>query len=486
MKKFLLFAAACIALVACNQKEEVSAPLVPGEVCTLTATVNIGNSSNTPIRMVSPNTPISTTEGGEVSFHWEKGDQVILKNASGSSTFTIIDDSISADGKSAKFTGTALSDMSSYEVYYGYANGLDAVQELPYLKDSTFRPFIQGTSNSTGFTLNSFMPVLKIKIAGGMIDDAIFDSLVYKIGANRNVAQTKARMAMPAGFIIPKSEPMSVFFPVPQTNNGDSMFICIYYRSNSIYALPCKIQGTAFNLSEHMSEVVNFNTEIVLAACLAAGTRITMADGSLKKVEDIKEGDLVRTFDHEAGKLSSAPICLAWKGDHKESPLCLTFASGKTLSIIGTHDLILENTRKYVRVNEENVASYVGKRFYNVEQGDWDALVSYKKGEPVDFYCPYTKGHINCIAEGMLTLPDDVDYLVNIYELDTNLKADADQLAADIAKYGLFDVTKVWPELTRYHQLIEDLGSRYYYISIGKGLIPESYLEVDRDYWNNF
>jgi len=225
---------------------------------------------------------------------------------------------------------------------------------------------------------------------------------------------------------------------------------------------------------------------IALAACLAAGTRITMADGSLKNVEDIKEGDLVRTFDHESGKLSSAPICLAWKGDHKERPLCLTFASGKTLSIVGTHDLLLENTRKYVRVNEDNVASYVGERFYNVEQGNWDALVSYKMGEPVEFYCPYTKGHINCVAEGLLTLPDDVDYLVNIYELDENLKADADQLAADIAKYGLFDVTKVWPELTRYHQLIEDLGSRYYYISIGKGLIPESYLEVDRDYWNNF
>jgi len=75
---------------------------------------------------------------------------------------------------------------------------------------------------------------------------------------------------------------------------------------------------------------------------------------------------------------------------------------------------------------------------------------------------------------------------MNIYELDESLKADANQLAADIAQYGLFDVTKVWPELTRYHQLIEDLGSRYYYISIGKGLIPESYLEVDRDYWNNF
>jgi len=480
MKKLLLFAVALLGLMACDKNNE---PKAPARQVTLKASINLNDNGGA--RKIAPNTPIPTEAEATVNFHWEEGDQVIIKNTSGSSTLTIIDDSISADGKSAKFTGEALSDMSSYDVYYGYASeDITAEQQVTYIENS-FRPFIQGSGNKDGFTLDQFMPVLKITIIGGLIDDATMESIVYKIGASETIAVSKAKMPT-GGIAIPKSEPMSVYFPVPQTNNGESIFICIYYKSNSIYTKSPKIQSTAFNLSEHMSEVVSFNTAIVLASCLAAGTRITMADGTTKKVEDIQEGDLVRTFDHEAGKISSAPICLAWKGDHKESPLCMSFASGKTLSIVGTHDLLLENTRKYVRVNEGNVASYVGKRFYNAETGTWDALVSYKMGEPVDFYCPYTKGHINCVAEGMLTLPDDVDYLMNIYELDANLKADAAQLAADIAQYGLFDVVKEWPELTRYHQLIEDLGSRYYYISIGKGLIPESYLAVDRDYWKDF
>jgi len=83
----------------------------------------------------------------------------------------------------------------------------------------------------------------------------------------------------------------------------------------------------------------------------------------------------------------------------------------------------------------------------------------------------------------MLTVEDDVDFLLNIYELDANLKADAAQLAADIAQYGLCDVAKDFPEFAQYQKQMEDLGCKYVYIAIGKGLIPESYIETMKSYW---
>jgi len=217
--------------------------------------------------------------------------------------------------------------------------------------------------------------------------------------------------------------------------------------------------------------------------CIAAGTRITMADGSYKNVEDIVVGDRVRTFNHETGNISSAEICLAWKSENTKPALNLTFASGKTVGIVGKHDFLLENTRKYVRISKDNVAEYVGKRFYNAENGFWDTLVSYETGAAVNYYCPYTAKHLNCIAEGMLSCPDDVDYLLNIYELDANLKADSVQLAADIAQYGLCNVAQDFPEFAQYKEQMEKLGCLYIYLAIGKGLVPASILDEIKDYW---
>jgi len=43
-------------------------------------------------------------------------------------------------------------------------------------------------------------------------------------------------------------------------------------------------------------------------ACLATGTKITMADGSYKNIEDIKVGDMVISFNFETKEYSSAKV----------------------------------------------------------------------------------------------------------------------------------------------------------------------------------
>jgi len=220
--------------------------------------------------------------------------------------------------------------------------------------------------------------------------------------------------------------------------------------------------------------------------CLAAGTKITMADGSVKNIEDIVEGDEVRTFDHEAGVPSSSKICLIANDGNKDLPLSLNFSSGKSLTFIGTHDLLEETSRKYVRVNYHNVKSFVGKNYYNAEAGTWDKLESYIIGtKPEPSYYIVSAHHLNCIANGMLTVGDDIDFLLNIYKLDADLKADPEQLAADIAEYGLYDVTKEIPEYPQFHEVLNKLGAKYAYILLGKGLVPPNYIETMKSYWLN-
>ncbi len=254
-----------------------------------------------------------------------------------------------------------------------------------------------------------------------------------------------------------------------KSEDGESVIVS---ASKNSFDLP--LSGTVSFISDYSFVKAGNKINCSQAACLAAGTKIMMADGSLKNVEDIVEGDMVRTFNHEKGQIDSASICLTYKGASKATPLTLSFASGKKLSIVGSHGLLLQNTRKYVRINSGNVASFVGKSFYNAESGQWDKLISYKRGTaPVDYYCIYTTNHLNCIAEGMLTVPDDVDYFLNIYELDASLKADLKQLAADIKQYGLMDPRKDYPQYPELQALGESLLCKYLYIALAKGYVTE-------------
>jgi len=215
-------------------------------------------------------------------------------------------------------------------------------------------------------------------------------------------------------------------------------------------------------------------------SCFAAGTLITMADGSKKRIEDITLDDRIRTFDHEAGSLSSEGLYYIYKSIVKSNSFTLTFDSGATLEIVDCHDLLEKESRKYVTISQNKADSFVGKSFYNAELGIWDKLTKVTiNNTPVEYYSIYSSYHINCIANGFLTVPDDVDYTLNIYELDENLKADAEQLAADIAKYGLTDPA-TFPEFADVIDVLEKANIKYCKIAIGKGLITWEAL------WNLF
>jgi len=190
MKKFLFFAAACVALVACNNKDNAlngDQPIQPGQQITLTANVDFSQGSKSPIRTMAPNTPVPTTAAQTVNFHWEKGDKVMLISGdmSEKQLFTIVDSSI--QGTTANFTGTAFDDMSAYYVIYA---GKDISEELAEqilsctyeLNNAANNYNIVAFSldgNESGFTLNSFATMLRLQLTG---DGITLGSLKYHIG----------------------------------------------------------------------------------------------------------------------------------------------------------------------------------------------------------------------------------------------------------------------------------------------------------------
>jgi len=206
----------------------------------------------------------------------------------------------------------------------------------------------------------------------------------------------------------------------------------------------------------------------VTGDCLAKGTIITMADGSYKEIEDIREGDYVLSFNHETGCYAASPILYAYRSEEPKCAFTLKFANGATLSIVGEHDLFEQESCKYVTITEDSAGEFVGKHFYSVADKSYVELtkVVYET-EKTDYYELYAEKTLNIVANGMLNAADDVDYLLNIYEFNEDLGADMKALERDIQQYGLVTFSEIYNFAQHEY---DAWNMRYINISVGKGL----------------
>ena len=211
--------------------------------------------------------------------------------------------------------------------------------------------------------------------------------------------------------------------------------------------------------------------------CLAAGTMITMADGSQKPVEALQKGDEIRTFDHDTGLASQAKICFFWHYDQpRTGAFTLHFSNDIDVTVVGGHSFYEREENKYITVYADDAEAYIGHSFYNLEAKRWETLESVTFiNEPVETYIVATEKHLNCVAEGMLTCEDDVyTAFMNVFAFDKNMKVDAEKKAADIDRWG----TWAWDEALGCPQNVFDAHNlQYAPIAIGKGLVTLAYIK---------
>ena len=225
--------------------------------------------------------------------------------------------------------------------------------------------------------------------------------------------------------------------------------------------------------------------------CFAPGTLITMADGTTKRVEDLVYGDLVLVFNHDTGQLDVSAIIF---NAHKDEPasikdvLNLHFSNGNTLRIVAHHGLFDCTLNEYVEISIANVAEYIGHGFFSVSSEDGKfahekvVLTDYTiTHEFIKVYSPITADQINCFGEGILTAPGLYNRLMNIFELDENMKVDAELMQADIDKYGLYEYA-VFEEYVSY-EIYCAFNGQYFKVAVEKGLITlEEIIDIILDF----
>ncbi len=209
-------------------------------------------------------------------------------------------------------------------------------------------------------------------------------------------------------------------------------------------------------------------------SCFAAGTQITLADGSRVPVEELKTSDVLRVYDHEKGCYTTAPILFVEDDGVKEyTVINLLFSDGTHTKLIYEHGLFDLNLNQYVYITEENYDAFVGHRFVKESEDGYKTTVlekAYLEKEVIGCYSLTTNYYINYFIDEMLSMPGGITGLFNYFAYGENLAYDEEKMLADIEQYGLYtaqDFAQYLPEEV-FHSIYP---VKYLKVSVGKGLM---------------
>lgn len=221
------------------------------------------------------------------------------------------------------------------------------------------------------------------------------------------------------------------------------------------------------------------------SVCIAAGTLISLYDGTKKKVEDLTSDDWILTFNHETGKFDKAKLLtnahsgMDWK---YYSVINLRFSNNSTVKVIREHGFFDLTLNKYVYINETNYNQYIGHKFYSAQ---WDGNTYSKKEitleaafiatEYTTIFSPVTEYTLNIFTEEVLSITTEIGDVANVFSFDENMKYNENEMNTAIDKYGLTSYEDLKDIVS--FELYEKLPLKYYKIYIEKGLITKEKIQ---------
>ena len=263
---------------------------------------------------------------------------------------------------------------------------------------------------------------------------------------------------------------------------GDSITISISYSQSNSKTVSVTNKSTGASLGGGSGKTsVTFTmpeSDVTISAssegsCIAAGTLVTLADGTQKKVEDLTMEDILLVFNHETGEYEPAGIIFIENdGWDYYNVITLTFSDGTTTKIIYEHALFDLTLNGYVYITEQNYADFIGHEFAMQGEDGFERVTMTDATLAVEYtgcFSLVTVYHLNYFIDGLFSIPGGISGLFNIFEYGDDLVYDAEKMQADIEKYGLFTYED-FEEFLPYEFYLAFPAS-YLKVSIGKGMM---------------
>ena len=206
--------------------------------------------------------------------------------------------------------------------------------------------------------------------------------------------------------------------------------------------------------------------------CFAKGTKITMADGSEKAIEEITGDDRIMAWDMMNGEYAENDIAiLIDHGEDQYNVINLEFSDGTLLRTIGEHGVFDYDQNEFVYIVEDNYQDFIGHRFVQYDESGGYNLVTLQNVsttcERTNAYSITSAGTMNAFAEGLLTVAPPKEFY-NWIPMGDTLRYDAETFLADIETYGLYTYDDFKDYVTE--EQFEALGGAYLKIPVEKGM----------------
>lgn len=194
--------------------------------------------------------------------------------------------------------------------------------------------------------------------------------------------------------------------------------------------------GTDYTYSSQTGEItiVSVTGDIVITAsatsgCLAEGTKILLASGSWKNIEDITYDDLLLVYNYETGTMTKEyPVWIEKKGISQNYTLS-TFSDGSTLKTIGAHGIYSYDANKFVDINNKE-EYHIGIQVAKYNNGKIEKVtvtnIEYYE-EEIAYYQVISSIYYNIISNNIITTDGNIN-LVNMYNFNSDFTWQIDRL----------------------------------------------------------
>lgn len=206
--------------------------------------------------------------------------------------------------------------------------------------------------------------------------------------------------------------------------------------------------------------------------CVVNGTKVLMADGSEKNIEDVRIGELIQVWNFETGSVDVAAVMMRHTVWQEEGIFTLRFSDGSSVGVGREHGFFCKEDGQFVVISAENAKDFIGKHLAREQSGiiQWFEVVAVdyqQKGGYVSALI--TQKAYNHFAGGYLSVVQFVEF-VNYFNFNLDAMAyDQEKKATDIERYGEYSY-EVWADYLTYEQYCY-LNGRYMSVLIGKGLL---------------
>ena len=165
---------------------------------------------------------------------------------------------------------------------------------------------------------------------------------------------------------------------------------------------------------------INYN--ITTSSCLVKGTKILLANGKYKNVEDVTYYDLLSVWNYDTGKITYTYPAFIENEFIVNNYLKTTFSDGSILETFDSHGIFSYDLNRYILTTDKEYK--VGAKIVKIVDGKVKA-VTIKKLEiikkTVKVYHIVSNGYFNVIANDVLTTDPNI-MISNQYGFVDNVK----------------------------------------------------------------